>query len=71
MKIPKIKKCVKIKINYKSGISETFLCSEFQLKGRDISWEAYASYYPVDIAFSSSDDIESIWAGSTYRIVLE
>lgn len=72
MKIPKIKRFVKVQVNYKSGISRNFLCSEFNIKGRGLSWQAYGLYRPVDIALSSVDDIESIWqTGSALRIVWE
>lgn len=62
MKLPKIINVFKIKINYKSGISEVFECKEFNLKGKNISWKFHSfQYKPIDIAFNSVEDIESIW----------
>lgn len=63
MKLPKIVTVFKIKINYKSGISEVFECSEFSIKGKNLKWlvHSHKQYKPFDIAFSSVDDIESIW----------
>lgn len=62
MKLPKLITVFKVKVNYKSGISEVFECTKFEIQGKRISWTSYGySYKPLDIAFNSVDDIESIW----------
>lgn len=62
MKLPKLVTVFKVKVNYKSGISETFECIAFSIKGKNLTWKFFNDRYrPLDIAFSSVDDIESIW----------
>ena len=62
MKLPKIVTVFKIKANYKSGISEVFECRSFEIFGKKITWSSFSNQYkPLDIAFISVDDIESIW----------
>ena len=62
MKLPKLITVFKVKVNYKSGISEVFECTEFKIQGKNLSWKSHDyRYKPLDMAFSSVDDIESIW----------
>ena len=62
MKLPKLVTVFKVKVNYKSGISETFEVLEFSIKGRSLTWSSFNNHYkPLDIAFNSVEDIESIW----------
>lgn len=62
MKLPKLVTVFKVKVNYKSGISETFEVLEFSIKGKNLTWKSFNHRYkPLDIAFNSVDDIESIW----------
>lgn len=62
MKLPELTTVFKVKVNYKSGISEVFECLEFSIKGKNLSWKFFDQRYkPLDIAFSSVDDIESVW----------
>lgn len=72
MKFPKIVTIFKVKVNYKSGISEVFECRKFSIEGRKISWVCANNLYrPLDIAFNSSEDIESVWqVGHRKAIVL-
>lgn len=62
MKLPKLITVFKVKVNYKSGISETFEALEFSIKGNNLTWKSSNNRYkPLDIAFNSVDDIESVW----------
>lgn len=62
MKLPKLITVFKVKVNYKSGISEVFECTELKIQGKNLSWKSHDYHYkPLDIAFSSVDNIESIW----------
>lgn len=62
MKLPKFVTVFKVKVNYRSGISETFECFEFSITGKNLTWKSFNHRYkPIDMAFSSVDDIESVW----------
>ena len=62
MKLPKLITVFKVKVNYKSGISEVFECTKFEILGKNLSWKSHDyRYKPLDIALSSVDDIESVW----------
>lgn len=72
MKFPKIITIFKIKVNYKSGISEVFECKKFSIEGNRLSWvHTNDRYKPLDIAFNTVGDIESVWqVGHRKAIVL-
>lgn len=71
MKLPRLITVFKVKVNYKSGHSEAFECTEFSIKGKHISWCSFGPVgRPLDIAFSSVDDIESIWQVGFRRTIV-
>ena len=71
MKLPKLITVFKVKVNYKSGISEVFECTEFKIQGKNISWKSHDYHYkPLNIAFNSVDDIESIWQVGFRKVVI-
>ena len=62
MKLPKLITVFKVKVNYKSGISEVFECTKFEILGKNLTWKSHDHRCaPIDIALSSVDDIESVW----------
>ena len=62
MKLPKLITVFKVKINYKSGISEVFECTEFKILGKSLEWKSHDQRYkPLSIALGSVDNIESVW----------
>ena len=70
MRLPKLITVFKVKVNYKSGISEVFECTTFSIKGKNLSWKHSShKYKPIDIALNSVDDIESVWQVG-YRKIL-
>ena len=53
-----------IRVNYTSGIQEEFWCKEFEIRGRNYSWEPLnpAGPKPLKLDTSSGNDqIESVW----------
>jgi len=64
MKLPKLITVFKVKINYKSGISEVFECKKFTIKSDDsMTWEIYNAKKkkPIDITVNGVAGIESVW----------
>ena len=62
MKLPKLITVFKVKINYKSGISEVFECTEFKTLGKSLEWKSHDQRHkPLNIALGSVDNIESVW----------
>lgn len=71
MKLPKLITVFKVKVNYKSGISEVFECTEFKILGKSLEWKSRGFHYkPIDIAFNSVDDIESIWQVGFRKVII-
>jgi len=63
----------KVKINYKSGHSEIFECTSFKVEGKNLKWSSFGGKHrqkPLDLVFSSVDDIESVWQLS-YRKTIQ
>ena len=59
----------KIRINYKSGISELFEVFSFTCSQKGIEWKAYKSAnHPIIIA-KNTDDIESVWQVSVRHVL--
>jgi hypothetical protein len=72
MKKPKIVVVFKVKVNYKSGISEVFECTKFVVKtNNSMEWTVYPSKKrPIDIAVNGTADIESVWQIGSRRAVV-
>ena len=71
MKLPKLITVFKVKVNYKSGISEVFECTEFKIQGNDLSWKSHDYHYkPLSIALNPVDDIESIWQVGFSNVII-
>ena len=71
MKALKLISVFKVKVNYKSGASEVFECTKFSIKAKDISWLSFnPKCRPLDIAFNSVDDIESVWQVGVRKVIV-
>ena len=71
MKLPKLITVFKVKVNYKSGISEVFECTEFTIQGKNLSWKSHGHRYkPLDVALNSVEDIEAIWQVGFRKVVV-
>ena len=71
MKLPKLITVFKVKVNYKSGISEVFECTKFEILSKNLTWKSLDQRYrPIDIAFNSVDDIESIWQVGFRKVII-
>lgn len=71
MKYPKITTVFKVKVNYKSGLSEVFECYKLSIKGKNLEWESFNHRNkPIDIAFNSVSDIESIWQIGYRKVIV-
>lgn len=54
-----MKTVFKIKVNYKSGISEVFECLSFKVKQGDVTWEAFGDVKPLLMNYHEA--VESVW----------
>lgn len=51
----------KIRVNYKSGISETFWCENFEYGSGSYSWKPIYHEGNIKPLLLGSDNVESVW----------
>jgi len=68
MKLPKIVTVFKIKINYKSGISEIFECRSFDVENGQVKWTNAGEKRPVLMNYFEA--VESVWRVSQHKTIV-